>query len=370
MSSQAQAERFHVPVTSEASDESLQGPMEFPDVPQGPFDSVEVFESSAEGSGASQTPLGSLGESAWSYVSQIHDHSTNDLGVRETSPGDTQGVLTGSFHTPIATQEAMQGLAEPHGISHDPAESSTTSIALQTPDKAVEADMTTQAPIESSENPEPPAGPSQAPGGLTRPPSYSSVAPPRYRRSTETTIEPMTIEEAEEGSAEGNGVRAKRRRCRCAIHPKLVKECDICCTPRNLGCIMAVVYICALSALILAAIILSGDRDNDPALVHDHCFKSQTKASYLSGFVGWMGADQWYAHHWGLAVFKSLSIIIGLVWTSLHLFIQADPPLDLDWLWSTWLYSIPVVVLWWMIDTVLWLKGVYSVPGCPGGGGV
>lgn len=56
----------------------------------------------------------------------------------------------------------------------------------------------------------------------------------------------------------------------------------------------------------------------------------------LSLFLGLLGVDQFYAHHWPLAIFKFLTLG-GL---------------------GTWAF----------VDMILWIVGgVYGTPGCPGG---
>lgn len=58
----------------------------------------------------------------------------------------------------------------------------------------------------------------------------------------------------------------------------------------------------------------------------------------LSLFLGVLGVDQFYAHHWALAVFKLLT----------------------GGGFGTWA----------LVDMILWIVGgVYGTPGCPGGSG-
>ncbi|RAK79582.1 uncharacterized protein BO72DRAFT_456788 [Aspergillus fijiensis CBS 313.89] len=124
-------------------------------------------------------------------------------------------------------------------------------------------------------------------------------------------------------------------------------------------------------ALFACAIGLSIQRDQDESLEpHDQCYKKQEIGGYLAGFLGLIGGvDQWYAHHWALAVFKSSWVILVLVRIFLASFVEFDPPLNLDDLDMACFLAVVVTSLWWPVDTVLWLKGVYSVPGCEGGGG-
>lgn len=56
----------------------------------------------------------------------------------------------------------------------------------------------------------------------------------------------------------------------------------------------------------------------------------------LSLLLGVLGVDQFYAHHWPLAVFKLL--------------------------------TIGGLGAWSFVDVILWIVGgVYGTPGCPGG---
>ncbi|SPJ78292.1 uncharacterized protein FTOL_06681 [Fusarium torulosum] len=69
----------------------------------------------------------------------------------------------------------------------------------------------------------------------------------------------------------------------------------------------------------------------------DKCYRQERVAMLLSLFFGVVGADQYYARHWPLAVFKML--------------------------------TLGGLGLWALIDMVLWIVGgVYGTPGCPGGG--
>jgi hypothetical protein len=59
----------------------------------------------------------------------------------------------------------------------------------------------------------------------------------------------------------------------------------------------------------------------------------------LSVFLGTLGIDQFYAHHWPLAIFKLL--------------------------------TGGGFGLWSLVDIILWIMGgVYGTPGCPGGSSV
>ncbi|RSL44074.1 hypothetical protein CEP54_014838 [Fusarium duplospermum] len=66
------------------------------------------------------------------------------------------------------------------------------------------------------------------------------------------------------------------------------------------------------------------------------CYQQERTAMILSFLLGSLGIDQFYAHHWPLAVFKLLTLGGGGVW--------------------------------WFVDVILWMVGgVYGTPGCPGG---
>lgn len=68
----------------------------------------------------------------------------------------------------------------------------------------------------------------------------------------------------------------------------------------------------------------------------EKCYRQERTAMLLSLFLGLLGVDQFYAHHWPLAIFKLLTLG-GL---------------------GTWAF----------VDMILWIVGgVYGTPGCPGG---
>lgn len=68
----------------------------------------------------------------------------------------------------------------------------------------------------------------------------------------------------------------------------------------------------------------------------EKCYAQERTAMLLAIFVGTFGVDQFYAHHWPLAVFKLL--------------------------------TGGGFGLWALVDIVLWVVGgVYGTPGCPGG---
>ncbi|OBS15720.1 hypothetical protein FPOA_13503 [Fusarium poae] len=66
------------------------------------------------------------------------------------------------------------------------------------------------------------------------------------------------------------------------------------------------------------------------------CYRQERTAMLLAFLLGSLGIDQFYAHHWPLAVFKLLTLGAGGIW--------------------------------WFVDVILWMVGgVYGTPGCPGG---
>ncbi|KAF5725244.1 TM2 domain-containing protein [Fusarium mundagurra] len=68
----------------------------------------------------------------------------------------------------------------------------------------------------------------------------------------------------------------------------------------------------------------------------EKCYRQERTAMILSLLFGGIGVDQFYAHHWPLAVFK--------------------------------LFTLGGVGVWAFVDMILWIVGgVYGTPGCPGG---
>ncbi|KAF5596488.1 TM2 domain-containing protein [Fusarium pseudoanthophilum] len=68
----------------------------------------------------------------------------------------------------------------------------------------------------------------------------------------------------------------------------------------------------------------------------EKCYRQERTAMILSLLFGVIGADQFYAHHWPLAVFKLVTLGGAGVWA--------------------------------FVDMILWIVGgVYGTPGCPGG---
>ncbi|PYI34012.1 hypothetical protein BP00DRAFT_423588 [Aspergillus indologenus CBS 114.80] len=195
------------------------------------------------------------------------------------------------------------------------------------------------------------------------PPSYHSTNPPQYNRmGTQPTIssisiEPIAVEGIEEQpqpttTSDGNpSARQNRRRYRF----RLSRGCLDCVS------MLRSAEFCKLE-------------DEESLKPHDECYRNRARIAYIAGFLGWLGGfDHFVGHHWVLAVVKSTWLILFLVRLFLSdflsIFIEWNPPLNLNKLDNAWRNAILVTSLWWPIDTVLWLTNVYSVPGCEGGGG-
>ncbi|KAF4988715.1 hypothetical protein FDECE_14950 [Fusarium decemcellulare] len=86
--------------------------------------------------------------------------------------------------------------------------------------------------------------------------------------------------------------------------------------------------------IVIGSALLWGGFDERPTT--EKCYRQERVAMLLSIFLGCFGIDQFYAHHWPLAIFKMLTF--GGLGT------------------------------WALIDVILWIVGgVYGTPGCPGG---
>ncbi|KAI1017031.1 hypothetical protein LB504_007054 [Fusarium proliferatum] len=74
----------------------------------------------------------------------------------------------------------------------------------------------------------------------------------------------------------------------------------------------------------------------DERPLSEKCYRQERTAMILSLLFGILGVDQFYAHHWPLAVFKLL--------------------------------TVGGLGVWSLVDMILWIVGgVYGTPGCPGG---
>lgn len=74
------------------------------------------------------------------------------------------------------------------------------------------------------------------------------------------------------------------------------------------------------------------DDCDDPSMTED-CLRQERTAVFLATLLGLIGVDQFYAHHWALAVFK--------------------------------LITIGGFGIWWVVDMVLWVHGgYYTTSGC------
>ncbi|OJJ97167.1 hypothetical protein ASPACDRAFT_1858629 [Aspergillus aculeatus ATCC 16872] len=271
-------------------------------------------------------------------------------------------------------------------------------MSCQPQEKCADAPITAKAPDDFPEQPteasEDPQGhsitdmpnetcpaPELPAAARSRPPSYRSVSPPRYSHTatqpvvTPLAVEPIAEEDIEDqsptASDDNTSTKQDRRRCRFRISRGCRGFVSWLCSGAFWFPFCFAVWVLSFIALFAYALGLSIHRNQDESLKpHDQCYKKQEVAGYLAGFLGWIsGIDQWYAHHWALAVFKSSWVILLLVRIFLASFVEFDPSLNLDDLDIACVLAALVASLWWPIDTVLWLKGVYSVPGFEGGGG-
>ena len=75
----------------------------------------------------------------------------------------------------------------------------------------------------------------------------------------------------------------------------------------------------------------------------------------LALLLGFLGIDQWYAHHWILATFKLLFFLSAVALS----FMGAKGSVALVSLLAS---------IWCVVDVILWMVGgVYGTPGCVGG---
>lgn len=93
------------------------------------------------------------------------------------------------------------------------------------------------------------------------------------------------------------------------------------------------------------------------------CYRQERTAMLLSFILGSFGVDQFYAHHWPLAVFKMLSgmnLLNGVI-----LAVVTQNPFVAGFFASLTSFGTGI---WWFVDVILWMVGgVYGTPGCPGG---
>lgn len=106
----------------------------------------------------------------------------------------------------------------------------------------------------------------------------------------------------------------------------------------------------------------------DTPSLSEPCRKQEQTATLLALFAGFVAADQWYAHHWILAVLKSQVIIfIGLVCLGLWLHgrgFQVWGVTLLSWL----IRGLIALAGWWAVDLTFWIVGgIYGTPECPVG---
>ncbi|RAH80161.1 hypothetical protein BO86DRAFT_433854 [Aspergillus japonicus CBS 114.51] len=102
------------------------------------------------------------------------------------------------------------------------------------------------------------------------------------------------------------------------------------------------------------------------------CYRQERTAILLSMFLGFFGVDQWYAHHWALAIFKMSSGLTFLLIRNIPSTVLDRTDSCLLWAFLGLTYGLFMVAtpVWWLTDTILWtVGGYYGTPGCPGGSG-
>lgn len=96
----------------------------------------------------------------------------------------------------------------------------------------------------------------------------------------------------------------------------------------------------------------------------EHCNKQERIATLLSVLLGFLAADQWYAHHWVLAVFKMLTLGgLGFWWCADNIMWSKSFCVNL----CLSLKCSPCLACVLTYEIVI--GGVYGTPGCPGGYG-
>jgi hypothetical protein len=117
----------------------------------------------------------------------------------------------------------------------------------------------------------------------------------------------------------------------------------------------------------------------DTAPETEKCYQQERTAIFLSLFVGVLGVDHWYTRHYihagaklALTVSPFVLVVIfgcpSLLGYSLVSDSGRRKALAYGWPLGLGVLTLPAVVLWSMVDTILWVKGgYYGTPGCPGG---
>ncbi|PYH85939.1 hypothetical protein BO82DRAFT_398257 [Aspergillus uvarum CBS 121591] len=123
------------------------------------------------------------------------------------------------------------------------------------------------------------------------------------------------------------------------------------------------------------ALYIQNKRDNnskEDCSLEDQCSNQHDTAFGLACSLGLLGADHWYAHHWLLAVLKSMWAFLHGVLVLIYRYgghhdpYAADFPPVLLWLSAFSFLMKIVTIFWYPIDAYLWSTGVYSIPGCLG----
>ncbi|PVH74250.1 hypothetical protein DL98DRAFT_594274 [Cadophora sp. DSE1049] len=139
-------------------------------------------------------------------------------------------------------------------------------------------------------------------------------------------------------------------------------------------------YQLVMVALLLAYLSLHGPSQTatpsiaprwGPLPQSQRCAKKFRTATLLAFFVGSTGADQWFAHHWVLAVFKMLILFPSMLCTVVSTLSGFRSGLNVAGPTLVFMILARVIYeVWWTVDVVLWIVGgVYGIPGCGGGYG-
>lgn len=89
----------------------------------------------------------------------------------------------------------------------------------------------------------------------------------------------------------------------------------------------------------------------DQRPITEQCYRQERTATLLAVLLGPIAADQFYAQHWLLAIFKLIIALSSACWA----FREANT------------ISFGVGGLWILADGILWIVGgVYGTPGCGG----
>ncbi|KAJ4313774.1 hypothetical protein N0V84_009235 [Fusarium piperis] len=97
----------------------------------------------------------------------------------------------------------------------------------------------------------------------------------------------------------------------------------------------------------------------------EKCYRQERTAMLLNLFLGSLGVDQFYAHHWVLATFKLSLFVVSLAVVCMYLFFGRSISVFFIPFRS---FVLSLLSIWVLVDQILWtVGGVYGTPGCPGG---